>query len=119
MAATTYAMYTINVGTSVGNAWPQVGGPAQNLDLIQIIGEGGGILANVDYAGTVHVPASGATTGNTRIGQFETNLTSSATTAQLFASAFKNLELNDIIQVKAEGGNVVYYLNYAGVATGS
>ena len=120
MAATIQAMYTINGGTSVATAWPQVGGPAQNLDLIQIVGSGGSILGNVDYAGTVHVPASAQTTGNTRIGQFETNLTSSATTAQLFASAFTNFEKNDIVQVESQSGNnIVYYLDYLGAAHGS
>jgi hypothetical protein len=114
MAATTYAMYTINLGSTLAVAWPQVGGPAQNLDLIQIVNSGS-VLLNVDYLGVVHRPASAATTGNTRIGQFETNLTSSATTAQMFASAFTNFEQNDIIQVKAIGGNVVYYLDYLGV----
>jgi hypothetical protein len=119
MAATTYAMFTQNGGTSVSNAWPNVGGPAQNLDLLQIVGAGGSILANVDYLGSVHVPKSAATTGNTRVGQFETNLTSSATTAQLFASAFTNPQQQDIIQVIAEGGNIVYYLDYLGVSHGS
>ena len=119
MAATTYAVLGQFGGTSVATAFPQVGGPSQNLDLLQFIGEGGAILGNIDYAGTVHVPKSAATTGNTRLGQFETNLTSSATTAQLFASAFENQYNQDIIQVLAEGDNVVYYLDYLGVSHGS
>ena len=121
MAATTYAMYTINGGTSVATAWPQVGGPSQNIDLLQIVDNNGGkVLCNVDYAGTVHTPASGQTTGNTRIGVFQTDLSSSATTAQLFVDAFTNFEQNDVVQVKSStGGNVVYYLSYLGVATGS
>ena len=119
MAATTYAMYTQNGGTSLANAWPQVGGPAQNLDLIQIVGQGGSILCNVDYLGVVHTPKSAATTGNTRVGQFESNLTSSATTAQLFANAFTNPQQQDILQVYNEGGNISYWLDYLGVAHGS
>ena len=128
--ATPTAMYTINFAinpTTVAGAWPQVtpnGVGNQNLDLIQIVGQGGSILLNVDYLGTVHNPAVGATTsaggiGQTRIGQFQSRLTSSATTAQLFADAFSNPSQLDIIQVINEGGNVHYNLNYLGVAAGS
>jgi hypothetical protein len=119
MAATTYAVYTINSGSSLVNAWPQVGnGLAANLDLLQIIGFGGSVLSNVTYAGVVNTPAVAATNG-TRIGVFQTNLTSSATTAQLFASAFENLSQQDIIQCINEGGNVSFWLDYLGVAHGS
>ena len=118
MAATNVAMYTENVGTSVGNCWPQVGGPSQNLDFLQIVIEGGSCVLNVDYAGTVHNPAS-ANTNGTRIGVFESNLASGDTTAHYFANAFTNFEKNDIIQVTSEGGNAVYYLDYTGTAHGS
>jgi hypothetical protein len=125
-AATTNAMYTINEAvnpTTVAGAFPQVN-TSQNLDLLQIVGQGGSILLNVDYQGTVHKPASAATTtaggiGATRIGQFFTRLTSSASTAQLFADAFSNPQQIDIIQVINEGGNIHYNLNYLGVAAGS
>ena len=119
MAATTEALYTQNGGTSVSNAWPNVGGPAQNLDLIQVVIEGGKCVLNVDYLGAVHNPASGNTNG-TRIGVFESNLAASDTTANYMANAFENLSKQDIIQVIAVGsGNVVYYLDYLGVAHGS
>ena len=130
-AATPTAMYSQNGGSiqvvggaSVQQAWPNVGGPAQNLDLLQIIDGNGNILVNVDYLGTVHKPASNATTtgggiGATRIGQFKTYLTSASTTAQLFAAAFSNPSQLDIIQVIVQGGNVAYWLDFLGVSHGS
>lgn len=103
----------------MATAFPQVGGTSQNLDLIQIVESNGQtVLCNVDYLGAVHTPASSPTNG-TRIGVFQTNLTSSATTAQLFASAFTNPSLLDILQVINVGGNIHYNLNYLGVASGS
>jgi hypothetical protein len=125
-AATPTAIYTINEAlnpTTVAGAFPQVN-TSQNLDLLQIVGQGGSILLNVDYQGTVHKPASAATTtaggiGATRIGQFQSRLSSTASTAQLFADAFANAAQLDIIQIINEGGNVHYNLNYLGVAAGS
>lgn len=132
MANTPTAMYSQNGGSisviggaSVPQAWPNVGGIAQNLDLLQIIDGNGNILLNVDYLGAVHKPASNPTqsaskaAGDTRLGQFRTRLTSAASTAQLFADAFSNPSLLDIIQVIVQGGNVAYYLDYLGVAHGS
>jgi hypothetical protein len=118
LPATPTAIYQQNGAASVAAAFPQVNGYAQNLDLLQIIGEGESILLNVDYTGSVHNPASSATNG-TRIGQFYSRLTSSATTAQLFADAFTNPSQQDIIQVRNEGGNISYWLSYLGVANGS
>ncbi len=130
-AATPTAMYSQNGGSiqtvggkSVQQAWPNVGGIAQNIDLLQIIDGSGNILVNVDYLGVVHKPASGATTsasgiGDTRLGQFKTYLTSASSVAQLFAAAFFNPSQLDIIQVVTQGGAVTYWLNYLGVASGS
>lgn len=121
--STATALIQAQPGTSVANAWPQVtpnGVASQNLDLIQIIdNNGGAVLLNVDKSGTVHNPAVSPTNG-TRIGQFETRLSSSATTAQLFADAFANPSQLDIIQVIVpNSGSVHYSLNYQGVASGS
>ena len=82
---------------------------------MNIIDEGGNVLLNVDYAGVVHNPASGATGIQTRIGQFQTRLTS-GTTAQLFADAFSNPSNLDIVQVIASGGAVANYIDYLGVS---
>jgi hypothetical protein len=103
---------------TIAGAFPQVGNDSDNLDLLQIIDEGGLVLVNVDYAGTVNNPASGATNG-TRVGQFRTRLGSSATLAQLFADAFTNPGLQDIIHIGNVGSNVHYYIDYTGVASGS
>lgn len=122
-AATPTAVYQSQPGTSVAAAWPQVtpnGVGNQNLDLLQIVDNNGGVvLLNVDKSGTVHSPAVAATNG-TRVGVFQTSLSSSATTAQLFADAFTNPSLLDILQVVSPvGGNVVYWLDALGVSHGS
>lgn len=74
--------------------------------------------ANQTHSGAAVFTTPVGTLG-TRIGVFNTNLPKSATIAQLFADAFTNPQQEDIIQVVNEGGNVSYYLNYLGVATGS
>jgi hypothetical protein len=123
-AATTTAMYSQNssqLGTTVAGAFPQVtpnGVGNQNLDLLQIVGEGGNTLLNVDSAGVVHNPATSVTNG-TRIGQFFSTLTGSPSTASLFANAFANPSQLDILQIANIGGNIHYYLDYLGVAHGS
>jgi hypothetical protein len=117
MAATATAVLESINGTSWANAFQQVGGPAQNLDILQIISNDGmSVLLNVDYAGVVHNPASAASGNNTRVGQFQANL-ASGTTAALFASAFTNPANLDILQiVNPAGGNVVNYIDYQGVS---
>lgn len=119
MAATSQAVLIRAAGASLAAAFPQINGVSKNYDLLQIVNEGGNVLLNVDYAGVVHNPASGATGLNVRIGRFLTRLSSSATTAQLFADAFKNFDNEDIIQVQNVGGNISYYLDYLGVAHGA
>ena len=114
MAATGTALIAQQPGSGWSTAYPQVGS-SQNLDLLNIIDEGGNVLLNVDYAGVVHNPASGATGIQTRIGQFQTRRTS-GTTAQLFADAFSNPSNLDIVQVIASGGAVANYIDYLGVS---
>ncbi len=117
MAATATAVLEQINGTSWANAFQQVGGPAQNLDLLQIVSPNGElVLINVDYAGVVHNPASAATGNNTRVGQFRSNI-SSGTTAAIFAATFTNPSNLDILQIiNPAGGNVVNYLDYLGVS---
>jgi len=115
MAATATSMLRQQAGSSWATAFPQVGGPTQNLDILQIIDEGGNVLLNVDYAGAVHNPASASTGNNTRVGQFQTRL-SSGTTAQLFADAFSNPSNLDILQIINVGGSIVKYIDYLGVS---
>lgn len=122
MAATAQAYLERIPGSSLVNAYPQVSPNAvgnQNLDLIQFVDQGDNIVLNVTSAGVVHNPAVNATNG-TRLGQFYTRLASTATTAQFFADVFEpNTNNSDILQVVNIGGNISYYLNYLGVATGS
>lgn len=127
MAATQFAVLQRQQGSSVLTAWPQVtpnGVASQNLDLIQICrqGESGsdtpGMLVNVDHTGAVHFPAVNPTPG-TRVGVFYTRLSSTNSLAQIFADTFSNPSQLDILQVINNGGNISYYLNYQGVATGS
>ena len=117
MAATPTAVFESINGTSWANAFQQVGGPVQNLDLLQIVSPNGdSVLLNVDYAGVVHNPASNPTGNNTRVGQFRSGI-ASGTTAALFASAFSNPSLLDILQViNPNGGAVANYIDYAGVS---
>ena len=126
-AATLTALIARMQGSSLQNAFQQLTGQGvgpQNLDLIQIVTPGNiayntpTVLANIDYTGTVHFPAVAPTNG-TRIGVFFTLLTSTATLAQIFASAFANPSNQDILQCINLGGNISYWLNYQGVATGS
>jgi hypothetical protein len=124
-AATPTALIEQIPGSSLLNAFQNVGGPLLNLDIIQIIDGNGNIILNVDKAGVVRFPASNATTsaggvaGQTRLGQFKTYLTGAQTVATLFASAFSNPSLLDILQIVNIGGNVSYWLDYLGVAHGA
>lgn len=125
MPATLTAVVERVFGTSLQTAYTQPGGNTQNLDLLQIVipgdiayGSAPTVVLNVDYTGAVHNPAVSPTNG-TRLGVFFSNLASNATTAALFASAFANPSQQDIVQNVNQGGNVTYYLNYQGVATGS
>jgi hypothetical protein len=109
---------------TVAGAFPQVTpnatGP-QNLDLIQIVDEGGLVLVNVDYQGTVGKNPVSPTNG-VRVRQVRTLLAATATTAQIFADAFypnANQDQSDILQVVNPGGNIHYYLDYTGTAHGS
>ena len=109
---------------TVAGAFPQVTpnatGP-QNLDLIQIVDEGGLVLVNVNYLGTVGKNPASPTNG-VRVRQIRTLLAATATTAQIFADAFypnANQDQSDILQVVNPGGNVHYYLDYTGTAHGS
>lgn len=70
------------------------------------------------HAGAVSITAAVLTgTNGTRVGVFQTTLSSSATIAQLFANAFTNLSNQDILQVVSpNGGSIVYYLDSLGVA---
>lgn len=88
------------------------------LDLIQIVGQGENVLVNVDKNGTVHFPSlNPSSTG--LFGEYQSRLTSSATLAQIFADAFSNPSLLDILQVINVGGKISYWLDAVGVAHGS
>lgn len=119
MAATGTALIASQPGTSWDNAFPQVtpnGVGNQNLDLLQIVDEGQGVVLNVDHAGVVHNPASSATSG-TRVGVFQTKLASGDTTAHYFADAFANPSQIDILQViSPTGGSVLKYIDFQGVS---
>jgi len=110
-------------GQSLVTALANVGGPLQNLDVLQIVDDNGNnVLLNVDFNGVVRKPATSNQSGaadNTRLGQFQTTLSSSASVAQLFANAFTNPSNLDIIQVINVGGNVSYWLDFLGVAHGA
>lgn len=122
MAATGTAVFkqvSTQTGSTLAGAFPQTPqGGTQDLDLIQVVGLGGSIILSVDYLGTVHKPGA-STTNGTRLGQFQSRLTSSSTVAAIIADAFTNTSHQDIIQAVNIGGNIHYYLDYLGVAHGS
>jgi hypothetical protein len=115
-----------NLGASVLLAWPQnsPGVQGQFLDLVQIVDEGGNFVLNVDFSGAVHYPAILPTNG-TRIGQYQTRFGLSGsglpvtTLSQVMHDAFTNPQFLDIIQIINVGGNISYWWNSEGVATGS
>lgn len=125
MPATPTAMLQSQPGASVVTAWPQLPGNGvgpQNLDLIHIAAIGGEKLVVVTYQGTV-LRNTGSTpptaSEGVRVGRYLTRLSPSASTAAIFADAFSNPSLLDILHVVNEGGNISYYLDYLGVAHGS
>jgi hypothetical protein len=72
------------------------------------------------HAATATIAASFTPSNGVRLGQYFTRLTSGATIAQLFADAFTNPSLLDIVHVVVpNSGNVVYILDHNGVASGS
>jgi len=119
-------------GSSLQAAFAQLNGNGiapQNLDILQITVPGSNsedspsVALNVDYTGVVHNPAVSPTHG-TRQGVFHAiDQTTSSTTAQLFASAWRWNATSgaqaDILQVANIGGNISYWLDYLGVAHGS
>lgn len=114
MAATGTALIAAQPGSSWDNAFPAVSG--QNLDILQIVDEGQGVVLNVDHAGAVHNPASSSTNG-TRLGVFQSTLASGDTTAHYFANAFANPSSLDIVQViSPTGGSVLKYIDSLGVS---
>jgi ABC-type tungstate transport system permease subunit len=116
MANTATALISRKQGSSLAVVSSQL--DVRNLDILQIVDEGGGVLLNVDYAGVVHNPAVNPTV-NSQKAPYQTRLTSGATTARLFAEAFSNPSQLDILQVINIGGNISYYLDYLGVAHGA
>jgi hypothetical protein len=126
------------LGSSLLNAFPQVtpnGVASQNLDMLQITVPGTEpgspnspspiVALNVDSNGVVHNPAVNPTNG-TRLGVYHAgDRTTSSSTAQLFASAWRwNSSVGqgaqaDIFQIVNLGGNISYWLDYLGVAHGS
>jgi hypothetical protein len=113
MAATQTALISQKYGTAL-SALPNPG----KLDILQIVDEGQGVLVNVDYTGTVHFPAVSPTLGSLQA-PYQSHLATTNTLAQIFAEAFTNPAWLDILQVINQGGGIVYWLDYLGVAHGS
>lgn len=77
----------------------------QQLDLIQVVSEGGRVVWSLDAFGTASAFPS-FFTPDALIGQFE---------GSSFAQAFPNPGKFDILQVKNQGGGVVYYVDHTGM----
>ena len=90
-----------------------------SLDLLQVYGEGGDVMLNVTSAGVVHNPGS-SPTGQVLFGRYYTRLTGSPSTAAIMADVFsQNNAQQDIIQVRGQGENAIWHLDYLGVAYNS
>ena len=101
MAATNGTMVGVYSGSSYATAFTN----PSNLDLIQVVDEGGSVVWNLDYAGTANVNPGSPT--------------SEALLAQYFgatlAAAFDNPSSLDLLQIISPvGGSVVNYVDYAG-----
>jgi hypothetical protein len=122
LAPSNNCLISRNLGSSVLTAWPQLTGQGVgnlNLDLIQIVDQGGVCILNVDFAGTVHYPAVAPTNG-VRLGQYYTRLNGTATLANLSLDTWTNNPAQeDIIQVINLGGHISYWLDYLLIAHGS
>lgn len=123
---TSECLISRNQGQSVLLAWPQnsPGVQGQFLDLVQIVDEGGNYVLNVDFSGAVHYPAILPTNG-VRGGQYLTRYGLSGsglpitTLSQVMHDTFTNPSNLDIYQVINNGGNISWWWNSEGVATGS
>jgi hypothetical protein len=115
------------LGQFFGTSWANAFGPgasgfdSNSLDIFQIIDHSGSVLVNVDSTGAVHKPAVSATTDDsglpkTRLGAFYTRLTSAATLAQIIADVFSNPSSLDLVQIIQQGGNIVNWIDSAGVS---
>jgi len=89
-------------GSSLAAAFPNT----QGLDFFQVIDEGGNIVWNLNAVGTATVNPSSWTNG-TLLGVFE---------GANFAQAFPNPQQLNVFQIVDQGGFVVFYVDYQGLA---
>lgn len=90
-----------------------------SLDLLQVFGEGGDVLVTVNHLGVVTRNPVTHTT-QCLFGRYYSRLKSTATIAQIFADVFsENKSQQDIMQVRGQGENRIWHLDYLGVAYNS
>jgi hypothetical protein len=108
--ATPTALLIQKNGDSVATAWPQVtpnGIGGQNLDLIQIVGEGLDIVAVVDFAGTVLGPA-GLTLTQVAVSGATTTYTGTITGGSANALVGKKLQVSGFVNAGNNiGGEII------------
>ena len=99
-------------------AWAAKTNP-QSLDILQILDEGGKTVIKVSYLGVVSQnPVS--ETSQCLFGRYYTRSASTATIAQIFADVFsQNKAQQDIMQLRGQGENRIWHLDYHGVAYSS
>lgn len=91
----------------------------QSLDILQILDEGGKTVIKVSNLGVVTKNPSTETT-QCLFGRYYTRLKSTATIAQIFADVFsQNNARQDVMQLRGQGENRIWHLDYLGVAFSS
>lgn len=108
MAFTNGTVVGVFQGDSLAAAFPNI----SQLDLIQVINQGGTVVWNLNYLGVAAANPASPTTGPTGI--------YSAMLRQFFApslaAAFTNLGNLDILQVMKRNYSPVFHVDYLGVA---
>lgn len=94
---------TVGIGSFSGNSFGAAFTNLQNLDVVQVVNEGGNVVWNLSSNGV-------ANPGSTTQGALFTYYGSS------FAQAFMNPQNLDVLQVVQAGGNVVFSVDYQGNA---
>jgi hypothetical protein len=96
-----------NISNAIMGAFPQNANRYQ-LDLIQVIATGGQVVWKLDYTGTITVNPTSWTKG-TLLGQFQ---------GASFSACFQQNNTNpyhlDILQIRDQGGSVVWWLDWTG-----
>jgi len=118
MAATNGTVVGQFPGTKTGTAAQIVAGAftnPKNLDILQVVNEGGKVVWNLDYAGVASANPAAPSKSN---GNIPTALIAQMFGSTLAAAMASNPGSLDILQItQQQGGKVILYVNAAGTVT--